>query len=82
MTLRDALAYAKLHGGYVVYGTPPCWTEYSVQHWWDGEILYWTAGMTTGGAADPNDEHRFARARNLTKFAVYRHWKDEEPIVA
>lgn len=81
MTLREALEYAREHGGYVTRGTPPDWSEYLPQHFWRDGVLYWTAGMTTGGEMPQGlGDRRLERSLGLEGFGVYSKWGDQEPV--
>jgi hypothetical protein len=78
VTLREALLQAKAHGGYVVYGNPPVWSEYSTQHVWDAKgNLHWTAGGTRGALVEQPWwlNERFRNQLDQPGFDVYPEWK-------
>ena len=73
MTLREAIEQTRDHGGVVVYGDPPDWSEYSTQHFWRHGTLHWTAGGTVGGEiGEPwQEDSRFAGNLDKPGFGVY-----------
>lgn len=83
MTLKQAIQKAYERGGWIAYGTPPDWSEYSTQHRWcdDGLHMIWTAGCTVGGEFDPVKEaYRFGSNLDREGFNVHAGWLDITPI--
>jgi hypothetical protein len=81
MTLREAIWFAKTNGGWVVYDSPPNWSEYSVQHTWKFGVLHWTAGGTVGGEMPLGiGDIRIRKRLEDQGFNVYPAWKSTTPL--